>query len=165
MLYADVLMEMIKKVTANPAIPGNLLTSIRVVTNLFKNSCYYNWLYKNRSEILDAFSSCYSSPNKNLQLSYSTLILNYAVLLIEKKDQEGQSQVLSAALEIAEKENLEVDSKFRALVAIGSLMLNGLVKRIALDFDVETIAKAAKASKEAKIAEVGADIELLTKQS
>lgn len=44
-------------------------------------------------------------------------------------------------------------------------MLNGLVKRIALDFDVETIAKAAKASKEAKIAEVGADIELLTKQN
>lgn len=44
-------------------------------------------------------------------------------------------------------------------------MLNGLVKRIALDFDVETIAKAAKASKDAKIAEVGADIELLTKQS
>ncbi|XP_062176916.1 uncharacterized protein LOC133881875 isoform X1 [Alnus glutinosa] len=161
----DVLMEMIKKVTANPAIPGNLLTSIRVVTNLFKNLCYYNWLYKNRSEILDAFSSCFSSPNKNLQLSYSSLILNYAVLLIEKKDQEGQSQVLSAALEIAEAENLEVDSKFRALVAIGSLMLNGLVKRIALDFDVETIAKAAKASKEAKIAEVGADIELLTKQN
>ncbi|GLT55414.1 hypothetical protein SLA2020_285370 [Shorea laevis] len=127
----DVLMEMIKKVTANPAIPGNFLTSIRVVTNLFKNSLL--------QLILDAFSSCYSSPNKNLQLSYSTLILNYAVLLIEKKDQEGQSQVLSAALEIAEKENLEVDSKFRALVAIGSLMLNGLVKRIYLDFDVETI--------------------------
>ncbi|XP_059450417.1 uncharacterized protein LOC132181281 isoform X2 [Corylus avellana] len=161
----DVLVEMIKKVTAKPAIPGNILTSIRLVTNLFKNSCYNNLLYKNRSEILDAFSSCYSSPNKNLQLSYSTLILNYAVLLIEKKDQEGQSQVLSAALEIAEEENLEVDSKFRALVAIGSLMLNGLVKRIALDFDVETIAKAAKASKDAKIAEVGADIELLTKQS
>lgn len=50
-LYADVLMEMIKKVTANPAIPGNLLTSIRVVTNLFKNSCYYNWLYINQSEV------------------------------------------------------------------------------------------------------------------
>uniref|UniRef100_A0A2N9ECM6 PUL domain-containing protein n=1 Tax=Fagus sylvatica TaxID=28930 RepID=A0A2N9ECM6_FAGSY len=126
----DALMEIIKKVTTNPAIPANLLTSIRAVTNLFKNSCYYN---------------C------------------YAVLLIEKKDQEGQSQVLSAALEIAEEENLEVDSKFRALVAIGSLMLEGLVRKIALDLEVEDIAKAAKASKEAKIAEVGVDIELLTK--
>lgn len=44
-------------------------------------------------------------------------------------------------------------------------MLEGLVKKLAMDFDVGNIAKAAKASKEAKIAEIGADIELLTKQS
>ena len=44
-------------------------------------------------------------------------------------------------------------------------MLDGLVRKIALDLDVEDIAKAATASKDAKIAEVGADIELLTKQS
>ncbi|KAL2983533.1 hypothetical protein AAZX31_12G043600 [Glycine max] len=162
---SNILMEVIKKVTVNPTIPANLLTSIRVVTNLFRNLCYYNWLQKHRSEILDAFSSCSSSPNKNLQLSYSTLLLNYAVLLIETKDQEGQSQVLSAALEIAEDENVEVDPKFRALVAVGSLMLEGLVRKTALDFDVVNIAKAAKGSKEAKIAEVGSDIELLTKQS
>ncbi|XP_024455285.1 uncharacterized protein LOC7469977 isoform X2 [Populus trichocarpa] len=160
----DTLIEMIKRVATNPPLPPNLLTITRAVTNLFKNSHYHYWLQKHRSEILDAFSSCYSSPNKNLQLSYATMILNYAVLLIEKKDHEGQSQVLSAALEIVEEENIEVDSKFRALVAIGSLMLDGLVKRIALDFDVENVAKTAKASKEAKIAEVGADIELLTKQ-
>ncbi|XP_061959052.1 uncharacterized protein LOC133680253 [Populus nigra] len=160
----DILMEMIKRVTTNPPLPPNLLTGIRAVTNLFKNLSYHTWLQKHQSEILDVFSSCYSSPNKNLQLSYATMILNYAVLLIEKKDLEGQSQVLTAALEIAEGENIEVDSKFRALVAVGSLMLDGLVKRIALDFDVENVAKTAKASKETKIAEVGADIELLTKQ-
>lgn len=42
-------------------------------------------------------------------------------------------------------------------------MLEGLVKKTALDFDVLNIAKAATNSKEVKIAEVGADIELLTK--
>ncbi|XP_028064830.1 phospholipase A-2-activating protein-like [Camellia sinensis] len=161
----DVLMEMVKNVTTSPALPANLLTSTRAVTNLFKTSCYYQWLLKHRSEILDAFSSCCSSSNKNVQVSYATLILNYAVLLIENKDQEGQSQVLSAALEIAEEENLEVDPKFRALVAIGSLMLEGLVRKIAVDFDVENIAKTAKAFKDTKIAEVGADIELIIKQS
>ncbi|KAK9176955.1 hypothetical protein WN944_028974 [Citrus x changshan-huyou] len=161
----DVLMEMIEKVSSNPTLPANLLTGIRAVTNLFKNSSWYSWLQKHRSEILDAFSSCYSSPNKNVQLSYSTLILNYAVLLIEKKDEEGQSHVLSAAFEIAEEESMDVDSKYRALVAIGTLMLEGLVKKIALDFDVGNIARVAKASKETKIAEVGADIELLAKQS
>lgn len=44
-------------------------------------------------------------------------------------------------------------------------MLDGLVKQIALDFDVDNVAKLAKASKEPKIAEIGADIELIVKQS
>lgn len=54
---------------------------------------------------------------------------------------------------------------FNNILLLSEQMLDGLVKRIALDFDVENIAKAAKASKETKIAEVGADIELLAKQS
>lgn len=44
-------------------------------------------------------------------------------------------------------------------------MVEGVVRKVALDFDVLSIAKSAKASKEAKIAEVGADIELVAKQS
>ena len=43
-------------------------------------------------------------------------------------------------------------------------MLEGLVKKIAIDFEVESIAKSAKASKEAKIVEVGADIDLVIRQ-
>lgn len=153
-----------KKVLASSEITANILTSLRLVTNLFKNSCFHQWLQAHRSEILDAFSSCCTSSNKNVQLAYSTLILNYAVLLVEKRDEGGQSQVLSAALEIAEADNLDTDARFRGLVAIGSLMLDGMVKKIAIDFDVASIAKVAKASKEAKLAEVGADIEDLTKQ-
>ncbi|XP_058190439.1 uncharacterized protein LOC131307774 [Rhododendron vialii] len=72
---SDVLIEMINNVTSSPPLPANLLTSIRAVTNVFKNSCYYPWLQKHRSEILDAFSSCCSSPNKNVQVSYANLIL------------------------------------------------------------------------------------------
>lgn len=161
----DIVIELIKKVIASSPLPANLLTCLRVVANLFKNACFYEWLLNHRVEILDAFASCCSSSNKNVQMSYATLILNYAVLLIEKKDEEGQAQVLSAALEMAEGETVDADSRFRALVAIGSLMLEGLVRRVALDFDVLTIAKTAKASKEAKIAEIGADIELVAKQS
>ncbi|XP_052733762.1 uncharacterized protein LOC108347292 isoform X1 [Vigna angularis] len=36
----DIIVEVIKKVTVSPTIPANLLTSIRAVTNLFRNSCY-----------------------------------------------------------------------------------------------------------------------------
>ncbi|XP_071729987.1 uncharacterized protein [Rutidosis leptorrhynchoides] len=160
----DILIELIQKVTSSP-LPPNLLTSIRVLVNLFKNSDYHLWLRNRRVEIFDAFANCHSSPNKNLQVSYSTLVLNYAVLLVEKKDEEGQAHVLTAALEIAEGETLELDAKYRALVAIGSLMLEGAVKKIALDFEVGGIAKIAKASKDTKVAEVGTDIEALVNQS
>ncbi|KAF9620246.1 hypothetical protein IFM89_010981 [Coptis chinensis] len=190
----DIVMETIKKVTTAPAGVANLLTTIRAVTNLFKHSFFHEWLRRHRIEILDAFSSC-STSNKNVQVSYSTLVLNFAVLLIENGDEEGQSQVLSAALEvcvffcylfakekiekpvkchvsgiaslpsgqIAEEESQGADAKFRALVAVGSLMLDGLMKKIAMDFDVQSVARVAKTSKDAKIAEVGADIELLTR--
>ncbi|XP_010519317.1 PREDICTED: phospholipase A-2-activating protein [Tarenaya hassleriana] len=160
----DLLLGTIKKVTEDPVLPANLLTCVRVIVNLFKNLSFHNWLQGHHSQILDAFANCYSSPNRNLLLAYSTLLLNYAVLLIEKKDEEGQAQVLSAAMQIVEEEAADADSKFRALVAIGSLMLEGLVKKIALDFDVGNIAKAAKASKETKIAEVGSDIDSLIRQ-
>ncbi|CAN0909980.1 Phospholipase A-2-activating protein [Linum grandiflorum] len=159
------LMETIRKVTGdNPLVP-NLLTTVRLVTNLFKDSTYHNWLLKHRNEILDAFSNVASCPNKNVQLSFSTMILNYAVLLIANKDEEGQYQVLSAAFEIAEHETLDADTKFRALVAIGSLMLDGLVKGVALDLGIDKVAKAAKSSNDAKLSEVGADIDTLVKQS
>ncbi|EPS70347.1 hypothetical protein M569_04408, partial [Genlisea aurea] len=164
MLFPDVIINLIRKMTANPPLPANQLIALRALTNLFKSSFYTELLLKYRSEVLDAFSiCCSSSSNKNIQLSYATLLLNYAVLLIENKDEEGQSQVLSAALEMAEEETIDSDSRFRILVAIGSLMLEGVVRRVALDLDVLSIAIAAKSSRDPKIAEVGADIELVAK--
>ncbi|KAF6166573.1 hypothetical protein GIB67_005435 [Kingdonia uniflora] len=160
----DILMATITKVTTTPALAANLLTITRAVTNLFKESCFSQWLQMHCSEVLDSLSSCLAS-NKNVQLSYSTLLLNYAVLSIEKRDQDSQSQVLSAAFAVVEEESLDVDSKFRCLVAVGSLMLEGSMKKIALDFDVESIARVAKGSKDAKIAEVGADIDCLSSRS
>ncbi|KAF9620280.1 hypothetical protein IFM89_011015 [Coptis chinensis] len=137
----DIVMQTIRKVTTPPAVVANLLPTICAVTNLFKHSFFHEWLQMHRIEILKAFSSC-STSNTKVQVSYSTLVLNFAVLLIEKGDGEGQSQVLSAALE----------------------MLDGLMKKIAMDLDVQSVAKVAKTSKVAKIAEVGADIELLTRE-
>lgn len=157
----DILMDSFRRATTAPALTGNQLTSIRAVVNSFKHACFRTWLAHHRSEILDLFSECCSSSNKNIRLAYSTLILNYTVLLIEKKDEDGQQQVLSAAMELGDAEEHDVDVRFRALVAIGSLMLNGLVKHQAIQLDVQSIAASAKSSKEALISEVGADIEHL----
>ncbi|PAN09362.1 hypothetical protein PAHAL_2G017000 [Panicum hallii] len=159
----DVLMETFRKAVAPPVQPANLLTILKAVTNLFDSSCLHQWLRIHCAEIIDSVTNCKSSFSKNAHLAYATLLLNYAVLSIESKDEQSQAQILSAALEIAEDEAQDFDSKYRALVAIGSLMQKGLVKSLALDLDVKSVASSAKASMDSKIAEVGADIELLTR--
>uniref|UniRef100_A0A0E0AFE3 Phospholipase A-2-activating protein n=1 Tax=Oryza glumipatula TaxID=40148 RepID=A0A0E0AFE3_9ORYZ len=159
----DVLAETFHKVVRPPVQPPNVLTTLKAVTNLFDKPCLHQWLRIHGMEIIDSVSSCKTTFSKNAHLAYSTLLLNYAVLSIESKDEQSQAQILSAALEIAEDDTQDADSKYRALVAIGSLMLNGLVKSIALDLDVKSVANTARASKDSKIAEVGADIELLTR--
>uniref|UniRef100_A0A0E0HW76 Phospholipase A-2-activating protein n=1 Tax=Oryza nivara TaxID=4536 RepID=A0A0E0HW76_ORYNI len=159
----DVLAETFHKVVTPPVQPPNVLTTLKAVTNLFDKPCLHQWLRIHGMEIIDSVSSCKTTFSKNAHLAYSTLLLNYAVLSIESKDEQSQAQILSAALEIAEDDTQDADSKYRALVAIGSLMLNGLVKSIALDLDVKSVANTARASKDSKIAEVGADIELLTR--
>ncbi|OEL28588.1 Phospholipase A-2-activating protein [Dichanthelium oligosanthes] len=159
----DVLLETFHKAVAPPVQPANLLTILKAVTNLFDNSCLHQWLRIHCAEIIDSMSNCKSSFSKNAHLAYATLLLNYAVLSIESKDEQSQAQILSAALEIAEDDTQDFDSKYRALVAVGSLMQKGLVKSLALDLDVKSVASSAKASMDSKIAEVGADIELLAR--
>jgi len=46
-------MELIKKVTTSPPLPANLLTSVRALTNFFKNESYHDWLLKHRGEVSD----------------------------------------------------------------------------------------------------------------
>ncbi|KAG0631249.1 hypothetical protein M758_1G238100 [Ceratodon purpureus] len=96
----DVLLEALRRATGEPVLIPNLLTSARVAVNAFKNSALRNWSAKNRSEILDLFSGCCASMNKNVRLAFVTLVLNYSVLSLENKDEEGQIQVLSAAVEV-----------------------------------------------------------------
>uniref|UniRef100_A0A7N2N193 Uncharacterized protein n=1 Tax=Quercus lobata TaxID=97700 RepID=A0A7N2N193_QUELO len=115
----DVLSEIIKKVTTNPAIPANLLTSIRT--------------------ILNAFSSCYSSPSKNLQLSYSTLILKVSRLGLA-----GDSQLQAA------RSNLTCQAcwKVNSLLA-GALQdkTGQLAIRLSRDW-ISRLSQAARSSRE-----------------
>jgi phospholipase A-2-activating protein len=73
-------------------------------------------------QILDLLAECCKSTNKSARLAYATLVLNYAVSLVESKDDGGQIQVLSAALEMAGPQEQDVEVQFRALVAIGTLV-------------------------------------------
>ncbi|KAJ7285529.1 hypothetical protein O6H91_Y327400 [Diphasiastrum complanatum] len=159
-LFPDVLIDAIRKATAAPIVAANQLTSARVVVNCFRHSTLKAWTIKHRSEILDIFSECSNSSNRNVRFAYATLVLNYAVLLTEATDEEGQLQALSAAMENAGPQESDVEVQFRALVAIGTLIHKGSVKRIAADLDVRNIVDSALKSTASKVAEVGKDLQI-----
>lgn len=50
-IRSDLLLDVIKKVTEDSALPANLLTTVRVLVNLFKNSSFHYWLQTNHSQV------------------------------------------------------------------------------------------------------------------
>ncbi|MCO5582717.1 hypothetical protein L7F22_036616 [Adiantum nelumboides] len=158
--YAESGKDVLKRCLQRACEPpdANQLMGIRVAVNCFRHSILQNWISSNRSEVLDLFADCQTSANKNIRIAYSTLLLNYSVHLIDTKDEAGQIQVLSAALEMAGPQEQDSICRYRSLLTVGSLVSDGLVKSIALDLDVKGLANSAVASSETSIAEVGKDI-------
>lgn len=50
-IQSDLLLDLIKKVTEDSALPANLLTTVRVLVNLFKNSSFQYWLQTHYSQV------------------------------------------------------------------------------------------------------------------
>lgn len=157
----DILKECLQRASEPP--DANQLMGIRAAVNCFRHSVLRKWVLSNRSEILDLFSDCQSCANKNIRTAYSTLLLNYSVLLIETKDECGQFQVLSAALEMAGAQEQDSVCRYRALLTVGTLVSDGLVKTVALDLDVKALADSAVASSDTSVSEVGKDIQQVLK--
>lgn len=159
----DILKECLQRASEPP--DANQLMGIRAAVNCFRHSVLRKWVLSNRTEILDLFSDCQLSSNKNIRIAYSTLLLNYSVLLIETKDEAGQIQVLSAALELAGPQEQDTVCRYRALMSVGTLVSDGLVRDIALDLDVKALADSAMATSDSPISEVGKDIQHVLKSS
>lgn len=51
LIQSDLLLDVIKKVTEDSALPANLLTTVRVLVNLFKNSSFHYWLQGHHSQV------------------------------------------------------------------------------------------------------------------
>lgn len=161
----DILIESLQRAAESPAIDANQLMGVRLAVNCFRHSVLRRWIASNRTEILDIFSECHLSASKNVRIAYSTLLLNYCVLLIDTKDEAGQIQVLSAALEMAGPQEQDPICRYRSLLTLGSLILDGLVKSVALDLDIKSIADAALVSSDSQVSEVGKDIQHVLKSN
>ncbi|EFJ25455.1 hypothetical protein SELMODRAFT_98884 [Selaginella moellendorffii] len=159
----DVLLNLVKSAIQSPAPNANVFLSARAMVNCFRHECFQNWLLDSRSEIIDIFSQFSTSPVKNIRSGYAHLLLNYAVRVIGANDENAQLQVLSAAMEVVAFVLKDDDINFLALQTIGSLVHSGLVKSVAKDLDIQSVAGTAKKSKVSRIAEIGADLDYVLK--
>lgn len=157
----DFLLESLRRAGEKPAIVQNHLTGLRMAVNTFRHAALWPWINEHREEILDLFADCRESANKNVRLAWATLLLNCSVLMVETADEEGQIQVLSAALEVVTPNDSQVDVQFRALQSIGTLVLRGCVKAMALDLDIHSVIGSAEQSKAPEISGICRELRVL----
>ncbi|GJP80940.1 hypothetical protein CLOP_g11135 [Closterium sp. NIES-67] len=148
------LMAAIRRAAAEPPTPANHLTGVRVAVNVFGLPSLHHWPRQHRAEVLDLFAPCAASSNKNVRLALATLLLNYAVLLVDKTAaaaagedlEEGQVQTLSAAFELAAASEADAEVRYRALLAIATLMHSGVVRDTAVEMGAAEVVQAAAAA-------------------
>lgn len=88
---------------------------------MFKEHFGETLAMQNRDQIITAALECRLSPNKNVQIAVCTLLLNYAVFLQDKVDEEGKSQCLLAMASALEND-IDSEAAFRLLVCLGTIV-------------------------------------------
>ena len=112
--------------------------------------------------VINNMAGCCKSKSKHVRLAWSTLLLNCAVLVKETLELDSTllfSYTLQAASDYLD--GLDIDSSFRALVGIGTLLNNNKgMCALAADFGLQELVSKAK-QLGGKISEVSNDIESL----
>ena len=94
--------------------------TLRCFVNLFNNNASQYVLLSKRQYILDNVAEYAYHPNKNIRAAALTLFLNYSILLLDKPDQEGRVQLLSAMSECFDQEK-DAQNYLKLVTAVGNL--------------------------------------------
>lgn len=96
---------------------------LRILFNMVGQPSGEALALQHRNVVLETALQLLPTDNKNVQIAFATLLLNYAVLLLNRNDFEAKCQCLSAAANALGLVN-EREAQFRLLVAIGTLVWN-----------------------------------------
>ncbi|QDZ18943.1 PFU domain-containing protein [Chloropicon primus] len=140
-----------------PRAKGIELTVLRMVTNAMgAASPGPLWI-----EIANRMAESCKSKTKGVRLAWATFLLNCAVLAKDETKVVIDGTLLTSYLLQAASEtldSLDIDSSFRALVGIGTLLHNDpSLKGLARDLGLETLVSKAK-QMGGKLSEVSSDI-------
>ncbi|KAK3261701.1 hypothetical protein CYMTET_29398, partial [Cymbomonas tetramitiformis] len=155
---AAALRTAITTAAAPPA--ANQLTALRFLANCASQDASQHWLLANRPEVLDMFTECSSSSNKNVRLALGNLLVNIAVMTKQAADSEGKVQCLSAAVQLLESVDTDdVEAIFRGFVAAGTAMhADAQLLELGRDMGLADKARAFASCPTAKVADCSKEI-------
>lgn len=87
---------------SEPVVAANQQTGLRLACSCFKHEGPRAWVADNMSALLDGYAGCSSTTNKNVRLSWATLLLDFSVLLnsISGNSSDSKLQLMSALAEL-----------------------------------------------------------------
>jgi len=98
---------------------SNQMLALRFIANMFTFDFFVATLKSNIQPVLQLVIECVKMENKNIRIAASTIILNYASVLLTQKDFD-KLQLISIISEILKAEQ-EEEVIYRTLVALGTL--------------------------------------------
>mmetsp|Transcript_37553 Transcript_37553/g.57528 ORF Transcript_37553/g.57528 Transcript_37553/m.57528 type:complete len:173 (+) Transcript_37553:1685-2203(+) len=113
MVHINTLMGVLEeKASSDPA----KMLALRCVCNLFKEQSAIFVLRERRQKVVETISSQLSSGNKTVREAAITALLNYSIIFLQKDDEEGKIQILSAFGGIAKESEDQCKKRLQAAV-------------------------------------------------
>ncbi|XP_061181732.1 phospholipase A-2-activating protein-like [Saccostrea echinata] len=130
--------SLLRFLDSSSPVPTQMLT-LRILVNCFLHESGRQFLLLNRDPIITQALNCRLTPNKNVQIAVSTLLLNYSVSLQDRDDEEGKSQCLLAVASVMENP-MDPEAEFRLLVCLGTLISNDKdTKELAKSLEIQNL--------------------------
>ena len=114
--------------------PNHMLV-LRVLCNALKHPEGEKMVLAHRDSIIGTAMEKMVMANKNVDISFNTLLLNFVVAACKSQDIEAKSQILSAAATVLPRQK-DGEAQFRLLVTLGTLVTqddNGVALARSLD--------------------------------
>jgi len=164
--FVDRLLDLAREPHITYTVANSMLVS-RLLTNAFTHPKGVQVLWQNREQVLDCFSTMYSTDNKNLRIAVSSCLVNYCVEWKKRRGSFEESVHLCTILFNLLQLPSNAESIFRLLVAIGTLMVNNNdMISFGKSLDLETLLRRTITSKETeKVGDVASEILQLMESS
>ncbi|KAL7748722.1 WD repeat protein Lub1 [Sorochytrium milnesiophthora] len=102
-------------------VDANVLLTLRLYANMFKQQQYRDIVWKQRSKVLGHLSQFKEAANKNIALGVATVLLNFSILLSAQPDEDFAIELLAMTVETLRCLR-DAESLFRAVTALGVLL-------------------------------------------